>query len=348
MFEAVIALCVAAEGGPCRDQLLPGYEAFDRAACEVALSENPPQIQEFEGLVAEQGPVCKPLGEVLPVTEVAPGLFVHLGLVEEPDENNRGDVSNLGFVIGETGVAVVDTGTARWMGEALWRAIRAETDLPVSHVILTHMHPDHVFGVAPLAETGAQVVGHAAMPRALADRQENYIESLDRLIGTRDFLGTRAVLPEVLVDDMLEIDLGGDRVLSLRAWPAAHTGNDLTVQDLATGTMFAGDLVFHRHTPALDGDLTGWQEVLVQMSELGVTQLVPGHGGPLLDWPEGGADQLRYLEVLEADTRAAIDAGQRIGDAVEVIAESEADKWELFEAYNPRNATVAFTELEWE
>ncbi len=56
----------------------------------------------------------------------------------------------------------------------------------------------------------------------------------------------------------------------------------------------------------------------------------------------------RYLDVLAADTRAALDAGQRMGEAIETIAASEEAHWELFEAYNPRNATVAFTELEWE
>jgi hypothetical protein len=57
---------------------------------------------------------------------------------------------------------------------------------------------------------------------------------------------------------------------------------------------------------------------------------------------------LRYLEVLERDTRAAIAAGARLGDAVETIAQSEAGHWSLFEVHNPRNATVAFTALEWE
>ena len=79
-----------------------------------------------------------------------------------------------------------------------------------------------------------------------------------------------------------------------------------------------------------------------------ITQIVPGHGGPVLAWPDGGADQVRYLSVLERDTRAAIDAGTRMGEAVEQIAQSEAGNWDLFQAYNPRNATVAFTELEWE
>ncbi|MEX0367223.1 MAG: quinoprotein relay system zinc metallohydrolase 2 [Ruegeria sp.] len=345
MFEAVIAVCLTVAGGPCRDQLLPGYEAATEALCLAALAARPPVVNA--GLEADGAPFCQPVGEVLDFEEVAEGVFVHMGLIEEPNRANRGDVSNIGFVVGGQGVAVIDTGTAPWMGEGVWRAIRARTDKPVSHVILTHMHPDHVLGASALVRGGAMVVGHAALPRALADRRDNYLESLERLIGAQVMLGAGAVPVDVTVEDKAEVDLGG-RVLELRAWPVAHTGADLTVLDQETGTLFAGDLVFHRHLPALDGRLLGWQAVLREMSGLEIARVVPGHGGPVLDWPAGGADQQRYLDVLEADTRAAIDAGQRLGEAVEGIAQSEAPLWELFEAYNPRNATVAFTELEWE
>jgi quinoprotein relay system zinc metallohydrolase 2 len=345
MFEALITVCLSLSEGPCRDQLLPGYEASSFAACEAALTERPPVIGPE--MAAKGEPFCRAAGPALALDQIAPGVFAHKGLIEEPDIQNKGDVSNLGFIIGQNSVAVIDTGSARWIGEGVWRAIRAETDLPVSHVILTHMHPDHVFGAAPLAESGAQVLAHAGLARALADRQENYLESLSRLIGPAAFLGTRAVPVDIAVADSLTIDLGG-RVLSLRAWPIAHTGADLTVVDDATGTMFTGDLVFHQHTPALDGRLLGWRAVLGQMAEMNVTQIVPGHGGPLLDWPGGGTDQARYLDVLETDTRAAVEAGTRLGTAVEDIAQSEASLWQLFDAYNPRNATVAFTELEWE
>ena len=347
MFEAIVALCLAVSDGPCRDQLLPGYEAATEAACREALQSRPPALPAVGAGLTRGAPTCRPLGVALAVSEVAPGVFVHLGAVAEPDPENRGDVSNLGFVIGETGVAVIDSGSARWMGEALWRAIRAQTDLPVTHVVLTHMHPDHVLGATALAEAGAQVTGHASLARALADRQANYLESLDRLIGPADFLGTAVTPIDLAVTDRAQIDLGG-RVLELTAWPAAHTGTDLTVLDRATGTLFAGDLVFHRHTPALDGSLKGWRAVLAELEAMQVQRLIPGHGGPVLDWPKDSADMARYLAVLEADTRAAIDAGTRLGEAVEQIAASEAPHWELFEAYNPRNATVAFTELEWD
>ncbi|MGZ2260257.1 quinoprotein relay system zinc metallohydrolase 2 [Roseobacter sp. A03A-229] len=347
MFEAVIALCASLSDGSCRDHLLPGYEAETIAACEAALAARVPDLAVFPGLEAQAAPRCEATGDVLAVTEVAPGVFVHMGAIAEPDPANRGDTSNLGFIIGETSVAVVDTGTARWMGEALWRAIRAETSKPVSHVILTHMHPDHVLGASPFAETGAKVVGHANLSRALSDRQANYLESLALLVGPEVMLGTRAVPVDLAIENTAEIDLGG-RVLEVQAWQMAHTGTDLTVLDEVSGTFFAGDLIFDIHTPALDGRLRGWRAVLETLGAEAFRRVVPGHGGPVLDWPDGLAPMQRYLNVLETDTHAAIDAGQRLGEAVEEIAAEEAEHWQLFEAYNPRNATVAFTELEWD
>ena len=58
--------------------------------------------------------------------------------------------------------------------------------------------------------------------------------------------------------------------LRLTAWtPAAHTDCDLTVLDDPTGPVLdAGDLVFLRHVPVLDGSLTGWLVVASPLSKL--------------------------------------------------------------------------------
>lgn len=332
MFEAVLTLCAALDEAPCRDVLVPGYEAKTRAQCEA---------------IAPAQTTCQAVGETLAFQEIIPGLFVHMGAIAHPDTDNRGAVSNLGFVIGADSVAVIDTGSAAWMGEATWRAIRARTDKPVSHVILTHMHPDHVLGASVFGQAGAEIVGDARLARALADRGANYLESLERLIGLPAFLGTEVPKVTVAIEHPMAIDLGG-RVLTLQPWPTAHTGTDITVLDGGSATLFAGDLIFHRHTPALDGSLRGWQGVLEEMQDLNIARIIPGHGGPVLDWPDGGWAMISYLETLAHDTRQAIDRGERLGDAIEHIAASEAEQWELFDSYNPRNATVAFTELEWE
>ena len=334
MFELLLTVCLPADPTACRDTLIPEGPFADRAACTAALP-------------AHEGAECREAGAALDFAEVAPGVFVHVGRIEEPDEANGGDVANIGFVIGDESVAVIDTGSAAWIAEATWRAIRARTDLPIGPVILTHVHPDHVLGAAFFADAGAEVIGHAGLNRALSDRAPNYAESLSRLIGADAFVGSRAVGTDRGVEGEDTVDLGG-RTLTLRAWPPSHTRTDLTVLDTESGILFAGDLLFDRHTPALDGSLPGWQAVLDDLTAMDLAGVVPGHGGPLLEWPEGAEPVDSYLDVLAADTRAAIAQGLRIGEAAATVAASEAGRWELFDAYNPRNATQAFTELEWE
>ncbi|SFB12341.1 quinoprotein relay system zinc metallohydrolase 2 [Poseidonocella pacifica] len=342
MFEAIITLCLASAPDHCRDWLIPQAGAPTEAACMAQASGlAPPERMRADGVA-----LCQEAPPGLLMQEVAPGIFVHRGAVAEPGPENEGGVANLGVIIGESSVAVIDAGGSRTVAEDLWRAIRARTDLPVRHLILTHMHPDHVMGAGFFAEAGAEVIGHVGLDRALADRADNYAESLSAAIGPA-FLGSGAAPVDIPVEGMVEIDLGG-RMLEVRARPLAHTGTDVTVFDRATATLFAGDLLFDDHAPALDGSLRGWRALLKVMGGEAAARIVPGHGGPVLDWPEGGAALIRYLDVLARDTRAALDDGLRLGEAVEIIGASEAGNWALFDLYNPRNATVAFTELEWE
>jgi quinoprotein relay system zinc metallohydrolase 2 len=348
MFELVVALCLMSAPETCRDVLLPGYEAGTSEACANALAANPVDVAAgFPEHLMLRAPRCRPVGVAAEVVEISEGVFVFKGQIADANPRNRGGVSNAGFVVGNSSVAVIDAGGSRQMGEELWRAVRARTDLPVSHVILTHMHPDHVLGASTFADVGAQVVGHAKLGPALTDRRDSYLSGVGRLIGAEQFIGTRVVLPDVAIPDRRDIDLGG-RVLGLRSWPTAHTSNDLTVHLADADILFTGDLVFHQHCPALDGSVRGWVSVLSEMQALGITRIVPGHGGPVLDWPAGARDLERYLGVLISDTRAAIDRGEALSAAASHIAADEADKWELFELFNARNATVAYTELEWE
>jgi len=277
--------------------------------------------------------------------QIAPGLFLHVGAVAAMTPSNQGAIANVGLVVGAQAVAVIDTGGSVKEGRAFLAAIRAVTPLPIRYVINTHMHPDHVFGNAAFA--AATFVGHKNLPRALSTHGPFYLNAFRRSLGGELMDEVQIIAPTTLVDTVSDLDLGGRR-LTLEAWPAAHTDNDLTVFDPTSGTLFAGDLVFVEHIPVLDGSLLGWMQVLDALQQRRMNRLIPGHGPLPDDWHAALAAEQRYFERLAGDLRAAIARGDPLTVAAARAAQTERPHWQLFEDYNARNATAGFSQLEWE
>ena len=283
----------------------------------------------------------------LALSEIAPGVFVRAGLIEDIAPENAGRIANIGFVVGNDAVAVIDTGASAREGAALLAAVRGVTPKPIRYVINTHMHPDHVLGNAAFEGLSATFAGHFKLPGAMQSHGEFYLKNFQRLIGADALAGTKIVPPTLLVRDAAELDLGG-RILELRAWPVAHTDNDLTIIDRETGTLFAGDLVFLQHLPVLDGSIRGWLNVMQDLPKLKAERVVPGHGPASARWPEALAPQQAYFARLAKDLRGLLAKGVDVGAASASAGQSQRDNWSLFDRFNPRNATAAYAELEWE
>jgi quinoprotein relay system zinc metallohydrolase 2 len=284
--------------------------------------------------------------ETLPTVEVAPGVHVHEGEQSEASEANAGGIANIGFIVGESAVMVVDPGGSAVEGRRLRAAIRAVTDLPIRYVVLTHVHLDHVFGAAAFSADPAEVIGHAKLPGALAQRGSYYLRSLQRALGDAAD-GTVVVVPTRLVETRTEIDLG-NRPVVVRAHGPAHTDTDLSLLDLRSGTLWLSDLLFVERIPVIDGSLVGWLNELEQLKTISAGRVVPGHGPVAVPWPQAAEAQERYLRTVLDETRPLVAAGVDIGAAPLRVGTAERDRWLLFDEYHARNVLTAYKELEWE
>lgn len=280
----------------------------------------------------------------LPFREIEDGIHVRYGLQEAMTAENHGAIANIGFIVGEDSVAVVDTGTTYAQGVSLMASVRRVTDKPVSHVIATHVHLDHCFGHGAFEDAAPVFVGHHRLPGALSERGDYYLEQIRTL--SLDGADTRVVQPSLLVDDTAEIDLGGRKIV-LKAWPAAHTDNDLTVFDTRTGMLWAGDLLFVDRLPIVDGSINGWIDAMDDLMPGDVSQVMPGHGTSG-SGREAIDRQKAYLVSLRDGVRTAIAEGLDMTEAVAELGDLAGSNWLLRDEGHGRNIIAAYAELEWE
>jgi quinoprotein relay system zinc metallohydrolase 2 len=277
--------------------------------------------------------------------EVACGIHVRRGVDEDVTALNGDGIANIGFVMGRDAVAVFDPGGSLADGSQLRARILQVTKLPIRYVVMSHDHPDHVFGAGAFVVDNPQFVGHAMLPGALAQRGKYYQQRLEAVLGAGN--AGPIVVPSRLVQSQDRLELGG-RSLLLTAHGIAHSDCDLSAVDSQTGALLTGDLLFVERVPSLQGSLKGWQAQLAALKMLSAKMAVPGHGPASVKWPEAARDLERYLNVLLRETRHAVEQRVDIETAVTTVGQSERGRWKLFDDYHGHNVIQAFKEVEWE
>lgn len=245
-------------------------------------------------------------------------------------------VPNVGFVVGDRAVLVVDTGMGPGNDErVLAEARRLAGDRPL-YLTLTHFHPEHAFGAQVFAGE-ATIIYNESQRQELAELGDAFVEMFRGFgPGVAACLeGVEFVNPDITYGDFTVLDLGGVTV-ELRYHGIAHTHGDETVHVREPDVLFAGDLIETRLFPILPDDHahgSEWIGVLEHLQEMQPALVVPGHGevgGPELI--DAVRDYLIDLRGRVAERRAAGDdlaaAQEALGEEIRRdYADWDAEEW---------------------
>lgn len=200
---------------------------------------------------------------------------------------------------------------------------------PARRVVNTHHNGDHCWGNQLFP--GAELIGHrlcaaafgkespAMMTalRGMADSDDPGVAAFARGLAPWNFEGVVPTPPTTLIDDRLDLDVGGVPVTCLYVGPA-HTQGDVIVHLPEQRVVFTGDVLFRLCTPiGWEGTFAKWREALDTIVALGPDVVVPGHG-PVCGL-EGPLEMKAYLEYVEREARDAFAAGLGLVEAAKRI-----------------------------
>ena len=281
------------------------------------------------------------------VEEVVDGLFVHFGKQEDSNTLNKGDIANIGFIIGSKSIAVIDTGGTPEIGKSLQKKIKEISKLPISHIIITHSHPDHFFGTQELINNNTIVLGHEKLERALINNFEFYKNLQFNLIKQESIKQAKLIVPNqtVKVGSIETIDVG-NREIEIQAWKSGHTDNDLSIYDKKT-KFFWSENIFIQRVPSIRASIKGWKSNLDETLKMDIDTIIPGHG-PLKKKNEAIKPMMNYFDRLIKEVRKFHKSGKTLKETQNRAAPKNKERWLLFDSYHSSNVTKTFTELEWE
>jgi glyoxylase-like metal-dependent hydrolase (beta-lactamase superfamily II) len=288
---------------------------------------------------------CTTVGSNAPrAIALADGVYILPGTGGAADDKNLGRIGNAGFIVGDSGVIAIDTGTSYAHGQALLAAIRAVTDKPVTLALLTHTRPEFLFGGTAFRDAGISIRTHRAMARLMAARCETCLKTLRQTVGEAPMRGTAMYKPDQEFDDTHELTLIGRTVRVLYHGHSSGPG-DIAVLDVASGVLFAGGLADVQRVPdTQDSNLEGWKRALTSMRELPIKTVVPGHGPSA---PATAiADVQTYLAQLEARARELVAAGASLSSVPDASELPAYESWDQYETIHRRNASIVFLRVE--
>lgn len=290
-----------------------------------------------------------PAAPEMTARQVSPSAWYVEGLSALGTPANQNFISNAGFVITPAGVVVIDALGSPALAQRLLAEIRKHTDQPVTHVILTHYHADHIYGLQVFKAAGAKVLAHELGRLYLnSDTARLRLEASRRDLAPWIDENTRLVPADEWLAGDTELVVGGVRLQIKHVGPA-HTPEDEVVYLPQEKVLFAGDLVFRGRIPFVgQADSGQWIKALDKLLTFDTVVIVPGHGPVSSQAREDmmlTRDYLSYLRKVMGEAARNLDPWE---PAYQAADWSRFEHLPLFRVANRMNAYNTYLLMEQE
>ncbi len=282
---------------------------------------------------------------VLNPIQVAPNVYAIIGDLGAQTYKNDGLNTNLGFVVSDQGVLVINAGPSQRVAQALHAAIRKITSKPVKWIVNVNSQNQHWLGNAYFKPFGVVIIAHKEADRVMREAGETQLAANKTLLKEKA-AGTNLVYPSELMDDSRELKIG-DIVVQLIHFGRAHTPGDIVLWLPQQKIVFGGDLVFTDRMLAVIpiGDSNGWVQAFDKLMQIKPDIVVPGHGRSTT--PEKARqDTHDYLVYLRAAAKKALDKGESLQDTVDSVDQSQFKYLVNFDLLAKRNLNQVYLEME--
>ncbi|HYE48715.1 MAG TPA: MBL fold metallo-hydrolase [Azospirillaceae bacterium] len=258
---------------------------------------------------------------------------------------------NTGIIVGDDAVLVIDTQATPVMAQDVIRRIRAVTDKPVRHILLSHYHAVRVLGAS--AYGADQVIASQDTADLIAERGEadmaSEIGRFPRLFRAAESI-PGLTRPTLAFKGEMTLWLGRLEVRILQLG-RGHSKGDTVAWLPSQGVLFAGDLVEAGATPYCgDAYFRDWPATLNRLAALQPAQLVPGRG-PALTTPAAVTEAVTgthaFVSELYRRVEQAVANGKTLRTTYQEVHAAMKPRfghWVIFDHCMPFNVSRAFDE----
>jgi glyoxylase-like metal-dependent hydrolase (beta-lactamase superfamily II) len=216
----------------------------------------------------------------------------------------------------------------------------------VKFAVNTNSQPHRFMGNEVFRRAGASIIAHRLTAQRMDAQGGNFSTAVENILELPEGSVTIPGKPDRVIDEDLDLDLGGVTV-KLRNMGPAHTPAQLVVEIKGDKLVYTGDILYSGRLLSVmpDSNTGSWIKAFDALKKFGPVTFIPGHGEPAgleaFDFPTR-----QYLSLLHDHMNKMVDEGVDAQDAIEQLDQSRFSGLVNFEQLSGRNASWTYLERE--